>query len=210
MTRAEKVRSAAILATHFERLREVDLSPRHRETLAVYGEISDREFGTKVVLPRCYRTKPGFTFKGHALECSPWFHAGDARDFLRSLNFRDEPTQDALVFVIPHPLESSFDMTPREQLNLLSGLRVECDLPPHHLRGFGSAGLVAGLCLVHEQGVPQKPDWVRTDTSDVGGNRVVLGDFGGLNTSGLNCEVGRFDDGRHQQVGAFAIGVEPL
>lgn len=156
--------------------------------------------------PVAWRVKAGFTLKKHAPLVGPCY---ERFAYLQDWQFEDEPTTDSIVFWIPRLVPESTSKNVDEQRELLSALRTRLELPEHHLNGFGSVALVAGLILAHfkrvGETVPLDRLWVRTDTRDSGGYRLNLGYFDGC---GLYCNGWVFGGRRGDGLGAFALGVE--
>lgn len=123
-----------------------------------------------------------------------------------------KPTPDALVFFVPRLAVGSCFENKDDQLRLLADLRVAHSLPISHLNGFGDAAIVAGLILSYfarfGEAVPTNHEWVRTDTVDSDGWRLVLGNF--LSGDGLNISCHRNDEIGGSGLGCFPLGIEVL
>ncbi len=160
--------------------------------------------------PVAILVRAGFTLKTHAPVAGPCY---EKFGYLQDWELKnDEPTPDALVFFVPRLVANSTRKNKDEQLQLLAELRQAHSLPEHHLSNFGSAALVSGLILSHfkriGERVPLDCNWVRTDTMRSDDWRLLLGYFG---DSGLCCRDWYYnDDGRYDDLGCFALGVEKL
>jgi len=158
--------------------------------------------------PVVWKVKEGFTLKAHAPKAGPCYE-----NFQYLLDWdiqNDEPTKDSLAFWVPRLVTGSKSNNVEGQIAILAELRQRFGLPDHHLSSFGSASLDSGLILAHfkrtGERTPLNGEWVRTNSLDADGSRLVLGGFdaGGLDCSGWSWIV----DERDPDIGCFPLGVE--
>lgn len=190
----------------FTPLSDANVPEQYQTTLAKYRKLATKH-DVLTTTPVCYRVSAGFTLKTYAPKLGPCY---EDFQYLQNWNFPDEATSDCLVFWVPRIVKGSTSKTASKQKKLLTRLRTKLELSAHHMNNFGKVGLVAGLILAHFKAtgerIPLDQYWVRTDTCDADGIRLLLGRFG---DAGLDCLWlfgGRADVG----VGVFAFGVEVL
>lgn len=206
----ERLRTALIVEmtahnlAYFLPLSDSQVPPIHHPTILKYRSEATRQ-GIPVTTPLCYRVSAGFTLKTHAPQ------AGSCREnfqYLQNWDFTDDPTPDCLVFWIPRLVPGSTGKNVDEQKIHLIDFRNRLDLPSHHCSSFGSVALTAGLILAHYKAtgeqVPLNDLWTRTDSCSSGGDRLNLSWYSGE----LDCGNWYWDDGRHDSIGCFALGVE--
>lgn len=189
----------------FTPLPDTAVPEAHQATLAKYRALATK-WGVATTTSVCYLVKSGFTLKRDAAQM---LGAYKRFQHLQDWNFPDAQTEDSLVFWIPKLVPNSTSKTKDEQIKLLADLRHKLELPDHHLTGFGNVALLAGLVLAHykatNERIPAHQQWARTDTRRAVGSRLLLGDF---DAGGLDCDLWRWDGGRSDGLGVFALGVE--
>ena len=198
--------STALVAeifTFFTPLTDSQVPSAHRSTLSKCRADASRQ-GVADSAPSCYRVVKGFTLKHHAPQAGP---CRENFQYLQDWNFEDKPTDDCLVFWIPRLVPGSIGKTVEEQKLHLEEFRNRLDLPSHHCSSFGSVALLSGLILAHYKAtgeqVPLNGLWTRTDSCDADGGRLGLD----WNSGELNCDNWHWD-GRDDDIGCFALGVE--
>lgn len=183
---------------------------RPKEVVQAYRELTIREGGSG---PAALLVKAGCTLKGHIPQIGPCYKDWS---YLQDWNLRnDAPTQATLVHVVPRVPAKSFGQDVKGQLEFLASLRQEFSLPAHHFSSFAPAVTGAGLLLSHARLtgdrcaiLREQANYVRTDTLDSDGWRLLLGYFG---DSGLCCGSWCCPDrDRDASLGCFALGVEIL
>ena len=197
-----------LASTFFIPVKDVNVPSIHHPSLSKY-RAGARQHPDPVLdtTPLCYRVIKGYTLKEHAPKAGP---CHDNFQYLQNWNFKDDPTQDCLVFWIPRLVLGSTAKTVDEQKVHLAGFRQRLDLPSHHCSSFGSAALLSGLVLAHYKAtgeqVPLNGLWTRTDSCFAGGNRLGLDWSSGT----LCCAFWGWGVGRSGSIGCFALGVETL
>ena len=155
--------------------------------------------------PVAWRVKAGFTLKRHAPLAGP---CHERFNYLQDWRFADEPTVSGIVFWVPRLAPETTAKNVEEQTKVIMDLRTRFELPEHHLKDFGSAGLVAALIFAHfkrtGERVPLDLRYVRTATRHSDGCLLNLGDF---DEQGLGCG-GWWGGGRGGGLGVFALGVD--
>jgi hypothetical protein len=168
----------------FTPILDADVPEPYQATLAKYRTLAT-EHGVPATTPVCYSVRAGFTLKKHAPKLG---NCKESFQYLQNWNFSDEPTKDCLVFWVPRVINGSTSKTKDKQIKLLADLRTKLKLPAHHMSGFGSIALAAGLILAHFKAtgerIPLNQYWVRTDTCGADGVRL---DLGGFDAAGLGC-----------------------
>lgn len=128
--------------------------------------------------------------------------------YLQDWRFPDPPTTDSMFSLVPKLLRDSIRKNMDEQRELLAQVRQRLELPDNgnHLTGFGAVTHLAGAVLTYK--VVGRDIFagkiVHTETCDSGGYRLGLYWNGGR----LGCGYWYFDEGRYDDVGVLACGVE--
>ncbi|MBU0731903.1 hypothetical protein KKC88_03430 [Patescibacteria group bacterium] len=186
-----------------EHIHDKDVPERLQETAHKWRRLA-AEWG--YTGPVAWRVKAGFTLKQHASQTGP---CREDFQYLQDWKFEDEPTPEAICFWIPRLVPQSTSKNVDEQMELLTGLREQYNLPDHHLANFGSAALQAALILSEFKRsgdrVPQDCLWTRTDALDADGLRLRLGFF---DEFGLSCGHWVWHDCPGGLLGCFALGVD--
>lgn len=178
---------------------DAELSEPHKAMLAKYRR-EDAGY-------HAYRVSAGYALKTHAARSGP---CDEDFAYLQGWNFPDEATKDCIVFWAPRIAKNSASKTKDQQIELLANLRTRLGLPAHHMSGFGTPALLAGLILAHYKATGERvlldQYWVRTDICRADGYRLRL--F--WSASGLSCGFWFLDGEAYGRVGVFALGVEAL
>lgn len=188
---------------YFTPVLDADVPEVHRETVAKYRQLAT-EHAVPATHPVCYRVKAGFTPKGHAGPCNGGFK------YLQYPSLPYEPTKDCLVFWVPRLLKDSMSKDKIQQEKLLSDLKAKLELPVHHLHGFGKVSLAASLIITHHKATGERllvNQWAHTDDTGLPHERLDLGVF---DDAGIYCIDLRIASSLDEDVGVFAIGIEPL
>jgi len=188
-------------ADFFTPILDANLPEEYQAIVAKYRQLATEQ-GIPATHPVCYRVRAGFTLKRDAPLAGSCY---DNFKYLQDWKFSDEPTQDGYVFWVPGVLQGSVLKNVGQQRQFLTETRTRLGLPAHHLSGFGSVALVAGLILAYFKATGERISLeLRTDTCGTGGRRLSLYWHGGS----INCEHWYGDDDSSDNVGVPALGAE--
>lgn len=158
--------------------------------------------------PIAWRVKKGFTLKKCAPKAGPCYKR---LEYLQDWDFKDEPTEDLLVFWIPRRALESTSKTIDQMVAHRDELRKRYELPETHATSFGSIAPLFALILAHfkrtGERVPLSCFYAVSDTLRAVGYRLIAGSFDV--SSGLHCRSWSDSNGS-DDVGFFLLGVEKV
>jgi hypothetical protein len=192
--------------SHFTHVADAAVPEKHGTTVKKYRALA-AQHGVLASMPVCYRVRSGFTFMDHAMKLGCYY-----AEMSSGRSFQDDPTSDGLVFWCPRLLQGSRNRFAYDQSDLLADCRARLELSEHHLSGFGSIALVAGLLLAHRQVTGERvllcdgDHTVRVDSCYTDGYHMHLGH--NLRTDRVFCGDWDNDGNAFKDRGVFALGVE--